>query len=94
MESLNLAEMYRRCVRLVNAGWTPPEIGRLSHFRHDFEQTSGDLPALNLDIRHLECIRWLVTTARLTERMAEGEFAARVRWNVVAAVLVLLLPTL
>jgi hypothetical protein len=64
---MNLTEFYHACVRLINNGWTIPEIERLCHFRDRFQQTSMDLPDLNLDIRHLEFSRWLVQTGRITD---------------------------
>ena len=67
MKSLNLGEIYRYCVRLLDTGWTAPEIERLSQFRHNFQQTSEDLPDFNLDIRQLEFIRWLVQTGKLSD---------------------------
>jgi hypothetical protein len=67
MKSLNLGEIYRNCVRLLDTGCTAPEIERLSQFRHNFQQTSGDLSDLNLDIRQLEFIRWLVENGKLSD---------------------------
>ena len=67
MKGLNLAQIYRNCVRLLDSGWTVPEIERLSHFRASFELALEDLPDLNLDMRHLEFIRWLVQTGRISD---------------------------
>ena len=67
MKGLNLAQIYRNCVRLLDSGWAAPEIERLGQFRASFEQTSVDLPDLNLDMRHLEFIRWLVQTGRMSD---------------------------
>lgn len=64
---MNLTEIYRAVTRLLDTGWTIPEIERLSQFRSRYEQTSEDLPELNLDIRHLEFIRWLVQTGKLSD---------------------------
>ncbi|MGZ3615771.1 MAG: hypothetical protein ACXWPS_12560 [Ktedonobacteraceae bacterium] len=64
---MNLAEFYQACDRLIETGWKIPELERLCHFRDSFKQTSLDLPDLNLDIRHLEFIRWLVQTGRITD---------------------------
>ena len=54
---MNLAEIYRAVTRLLDLGWTVPEIERISHFRSSYQQTREDLPDFNLDIRHLEFIR-------------------------------------
>ncbi len=67
MNNMNLAEFYQACDRLISSGWTMPEIGRLNHFRYRFKQTSEDLPDFNLGMRHLEFIRWLVQTGKLSE---------------------------
>lgn len=64
---MNLTEIYRAVTRLLDAGWTVPEIERLSQFRSRYEQTSEDLRELNLDMRHLKFIRWLVQTGRLLD---------------------------
>jgi hypothetical protein len=64
---MNLTEIYRVVTLLLDAGWTIPEIERLSQFRSRYEQTSEDLPELNLDFRHLEFIRWLVQTGNLSD---------------------------
>ena len=64
---MNLAEIYRAVTRLLDSGWTVPEIERISHFRSSYQQTREDLPDFNLDIRHLEFIRWLVQTGKLSD---------------------------
>ncbi len=64
---MNLPEFYQACDRLIDTGWTIPELARLCHFRDRFQQTSIDLPDLNLNIRLLEFIRWLVQTGRITD---------------------------
>jgi hypothetical protein len=64
---MNLTEFYQSCERLLDTGWTIPEIKRLCHFRDRFQQTSKDLLDLNLDIRHLGFIQWLVQTGKLSD---------------------------
>ncbi len=64
---MNLAEFYQACERLIDTGWTLQQIERLCHFRDSFQRTSIDKPDLNLDIRHLEFIRWLVQTGRISD---------------------------
>ena len=64
---MNLKEIYRHVSRLLDAGWTIPEIERLSHFRNRFQQTSEDLKDLNLDFQHMEFIRWLIQTSKLSD---------------------------
>ena len=64
---MNLTEIYRAVTRLLDTGWTIPEIERLNHFRSRYQQTRDDLPDFNLDIRHLEFIRWLVQTGKLSD---------------------------
>lgn len=49
--------------RLLRAGWKLSEINRLCRFLKAYVQTSLD--QADLDIRHLEFIRWLVLTGRL-----------------------------
>ncbi len=69
MSSMNLSEIYRAIARLLDAGFTIPEIERLNQFRKNFQQTSEDLPDpnFNLDLRHLEFIRWMVQTGRISD---------------------------
>jgi len=64
---MNLKEIYRAVSRLLDSGWTITEIERLSHFRNRFQQTRDDLSDFNLDMRHLEFIRWLVQTGKLLD---------------------------
>jgi hypothetical protein len=67
MKNMNLTEFYQACDRLRASGWTIPELERLNHFRDSFQQTSKDLPDFTLDIRHLEFVRWLVQTGKLSD---------------------------
>jgi hypothetical protein len=64
---MNLAEFYQARDRLIETGWTIPELERLCHFRDSIQQTSMDLPDLTLDIQHLEFIRLLVQTGKLSD---------------------------
>jgi hypothetical protein len=64
---MNPIEFYQACDRLIETGWTIPELERLCHFRESFQRTSLDLPDFTLDIRQLELIRWLVQTGRITD---------------------------
>jgi hypothetical protein len=64
---MNLTDIYRAVTRLLDTGWTIPEIELLSHFRNTFQQTRDDLPDFNLDIRRLEFIRWLFQTGKLSD---------------------------
>ncbi len=64
---MNLAEMYRVVTKLLDTGWSVPEIERLSYFRSRYEQTKDDLPDLNLEMRHLEFIRWLIQKGKLSD---------------------------
>ena len=65
MHDLNLAEIFRAVTKLLDSGWTIPEIERLSRFRIRFQHTSEDV--LAVDIRRLEFIRWLVQASRITD---------------------------
>ncbi len=65
MHDLNPAEIFRAVTKLLDSGWTIPEIERLSRFRTRFQQTSEDV--LTVDIRRLEFIRWLVQASRITD---------------------------
>ena len=60
---MSLTEFFEACVPLLNAGWKPEEIERLYRFRESFVQTRLDRG--DLDIRHLEFMRWLVLSGRL-----------------------------
>ncbi len=62
---MDLTEFYQACEQLLQAGWKPAEIERLCRFRDTYVQTPVDQADLN--IRHLEFIRWLVSTGRLTD---------------------------
>jgi hypothetical protein len=62
---MDLTEFYQACEELLQAGWKPSEIERLYRFRDTYVQTHID--QADLDIRHLEFIRWLVSTGRLTD---------------------------
>ena len=50
---------------LLYAGWERSEIEQLGHFLNTYEQTLMDQTDLN--IRHLEFIRWLVLTGKLAD---------------------------
>ena len=69
MSPMNLSEIYQAVTRLLDAGFTIPEIERLSQFRTSFQQSSQDLPDTNLhlDPRRLEFIRWMVQTGRISD---------------------------
>ncbi len=73
MHDLNLAEIFRAVTKLLDSGWTIPEIERLSRFRNNFQQTSENVPDptshldVDLDPRRLEFIRWLVQTGRISD---------------------------
>ncbi len=69
MSPMNLSQIYRAVTRLLDSGWTIPEIERLSQFRKTFQQTSEDLPDIevHLDLHHLEFIRWMVQTGRICD---------------------------
>ena len=67
MKSLNLTEIYRAVVQLLDSGWSLPGIERLTKLRNRFQHTSEDFPALSVDLLHLEFIRWLVQRGRMTE---------------------------
>ena len=69
MSRMNLSEIYQAVTRLLDAGFTIPQIESLSQFRNSFQQASGDLPDPNLylDPRRLEFIRWMVQTGRISD---------------------------
>jgi hypothetical protein len=64
---MNPTEFYQACDRLIASGWTIWEIERLNFFRERYKQTSMDLLDLALDVRHLEFMRWLVQTGKLSD---------------------------
>ena len=67
MKNMDPAAFYEAWDRLIASGWTIWEIERLCHFRDNYQQTNLDLLDLNLDIRQLEFLRWLVQTGKLSE---------------------------
>ena len=64
---MNPTEIYEVCDRLIDSGWKTWEVNRLRFFLASYQQTSLDLPDLTLNIRHLEFLRWLVQTGRLSD---------------------------
>lgn len=62
---MDLTAFYQACEKLFDAGWRPSEIERLCQFRDTYVQTRLD--QADLDLRHLEFIRWLVLTGRLSD---------------------------
>ena len=59
---------------LSRAGFARAEIERLCRFRRDYQSNEMDQAAL--DQRHLEFVRWLVTTGRLSEGLPEAQASA------------------
>ncbi len=64
---MNSTEIYEVCNRLYRAGWKLLEVERLYDFLSKYKQTNMDLPDLTFDIRHLEFLRYLVQTGRLSD---------------------------
>ncbi len=62
---MDLTAFHQACEKLINAGWKPSEIERLYRFRDNYVQTRLD--QAELGIQHLEFIRWLVLTGKLTD---------------------------
>ncbi len=62
---MDMTAFYKACEKLINAGWKPSEIERLYRFRDNYVQMPLD--QAELDIRHLEFIRWLILTGRLSD---------------------------
>jgi hypothetical protein len=52
---------------LRSAGFTALEINRLSQMRRDYRES------IPLDYARLQFVRWLVTTGRLTDQIAEED---------------------
>lgn len=61
---INDATFHEDVGQLLPAGGKLAEIKRLCHFRETYVQTSLD--QAELDINHLEFIRWLVLTGKLS----------------------------
>lgn len=60
---------YRQALdMLYRAGFSLPEIDRLWRFRRNF--VVREMNQASADLRHLEFIRWLVVTGRLTDQVA------------------------
>ncbi len=64
---MNTTEVYDVCNRLFHEGWEIWEVERLYDFLTRYRKTSMDLPDLKFDIRHLEFLRYLVQTGRLSD---------------------------
>jgi hypothetical protein len=62
---MDITTFYQACEQLLDAGWELTQIERLCQFRDNYVQTRLD--QAELDIRHLEFIRWLVLTGRLSD---------------------------
>lgn len=54
---------------LRRAGFVGAEIDRLSQLRRDDTMSERDQPPL--DLSRLQCVRWRVSTGRLTEQIPE-----------------------
>jgi len=64
MNQVNYKQAFEK---LYRAGFSVLEINRLLRFRRKFRKSELDFPPT--DRRHLEFIRWLVATGRLSERI-------------------------
>jgi hypothetical protein len=56
-------------VMLLRLGFSVQEIGRLRRLRRVYAKKS-EMDQATLDLRHLEFVRWLVETGKLTDQLA------------------------
>ena len=54
---------------LYRSGFSAQEIDRLSRLRRVYAEKS-EMDQASLDLRHLEFVRWLVKTGKLTDQLA------------------------
>lgn len=66
---MNQMNLEQALVMLRNLGFSAQEIDRLIRFRRRYAQKS-EMDQASLDLRHLEFVRWLVQTGKLTDQLA------------------------
>jgi hypothetical protein len=66
---MNQMNLEQALVMLRKLGFSAQEIDRLIWFRRRYAQKS-EMDQASLDLRHLEFVRWLVQTGKLTDQLA------------------------
>jgi len=66
---MNQMNQEAALVMLRRLGFSAQEIDRLSRLRSVYAHKS-EMDQAPLDLRHLEFVRWLVVTGRLTDQLA------------------------
>lgn len=66
---MNQMNLEQALVMLRKLGFSAQEIDRLIRFRRRYAQKS-EMDQASLDLRHLEFVRWLVQTGKLTDQLA------------------------
>lgn len=65
MQQMNYKQAFETLSRV---GFVGPEIDRLWRMRRD--HVDNEMDRAPIDLSHLEFVRWLVATGRLTEQIA------------------------
>ena len=66
---MNQMNQEEALVMLRRLGFSAQEIDRLSRLRRVYAEKS-EMDQASLDLRHLEFVRWLVKTGKLTDQLA------------------------
>ena len=66
---MNQVNQEEALVMLRRLGFSAQEIDRLSRLRGVYAKQS-EMDQASLDLRHLEFVRWLVKTGKLTDQLA------------------------
>jgi hypothetical protein len=66
---MNQINHEEELVMLLRLGFSVHEIGRLRRLRKAYARKS-EMDQAALDLRHLEFVRWLVETGKLTDQLA------------------------
>lgn len=66
---MNQINHEEELVLLLRLGFSVQEISRLRRLRKAYARKS-ELDQATLDLRHLEFVRWLVETGKLTDQLA------------------------
>lgn len=66
---MNQMNLEQAVIVLRKLGFSAQEIDRLSRLRRVYAKKS-EMDQATLDLRHLEFVRWLVQTGKLTDQLA------------------------
>lgn len=73
---MDFIQYQRHLMMLYGAGFTQKQIDRLTRFRNQYLKYGRDQDRADLDLAHLQFMRWLVEHGRLTEQLI-GETSER-----------------